>query len=451
MDAFFGLIGFAGFIYGIIRLIRDLKKKAPLKPVAIILVVSLVLFSIGLALPSSSPDDAAPGDKPGVEVEEETGTQPEEEDIPPEDGQDNSGDGTSPSENNEQEDAGDEDESEPAQTAPVGQLVAHFIDVGQGDAILIQTPTKNILIDAGEQGNTVVNYLESKGVTHLDLVIGTHPHSDHIGGLVNVLQSIPVDEVIDPGVVHTTKTFEDYLTLIDQKDITFTEGRAGMSRDLGGGASMKVLHPSSPSSSDLNNASVVVRVTFGKTSFMLTGDAESESESQILSRGYALNSTVLKVGHHGSRTSTSSAFLSAVNPSVAVIMCGTGNSYGHPHEETLAKLANAGVDIYRTDVQGTIVITTDGQTYEVNPKQPYQYNPPKESTKPEPQPEPEPEPEPTVSQGQFVGSIESNKYHYPDCRYAEKILPENQIWFEDVADALAHGYEPCGVCKPPSE
>ena len=316
-------------------------------------------------------------------------------------------------------------------------LIVHFIDVGQGDAILIQTPEKSILIDAGERGEVVVNYLKAQGVNSLDLVIGTHPHADHIGGLINVLQSIPVREVIDPGIVHTTKTFEDYLTLIDQKDITFTVAQADMTRDLDGGVNMQILHPSFPSALHLNDASVVVKVTFGQVSFMFTGDAEQASETQILIRNYDLNSTILKVGHHGSRTSTSTAFLSAVSPEAAIIMCGTGNTYGHPHEETLAKLVNASVNIYRTDMHGTIVVTTNGQRYDINVKEAYQYTPPKV-----------PEPEP-VTRGSYIGSIKSDKYHYPTCRYAETILPENQIWFQTVKDTKDAGYVPCGVCKPP--
>jgi competence protein ComEC len=231
-----------------------------------------------------------------------------------------------------------------------GQMKVHFINVGQGDAILIQTVSQNILIDGGERGPTVVNYLNGQGVKNLDLVIGIHPHADHLGGLIDVLEVFPVKEVIDPAVVHTTKTFEDYLTLIDKKDIIFTEGRTGMSRDLGGGARMEILHPVSPQSEHLNDASIVVKILFGQISFMMTGDAEQASEEQILLQSRVQpTSTILKVGHHGSRTSTTPAFLSAVSPKVAVIMCGRGNTYGHPHDETLAKLADAKVDIYRTD------------------------------------------------------------------------------------------------------
>ena len=130
-----------------------------------------------------------------------------------------------------QEDTPEKQKPAPQPTQPTGTLKVHFIDVGQGDAIFIQAPSKNVLIDGGDRGNTAINYLKAQGVNQLDLVIGTHPHADHIGGLINVFQSIPVKEVIDPAVVHTTKTFEDYLTLIDQIDIKFTEGRAGMSRD----------------------------------------------------------------------------------------------------------------------------------------------------------------------------------------------------------------------------
>jgi len=241
------------------------------------------------------------------------------------------------------------------------ELKVHFIDVGQGDSILIESPSGRIvLIDGGPRtaGEKVVSYLKKAGISAIDIVIGTHPHEDHIGGLIEVLRNFPVREVIDPGVVHTTKTFEDYLTIIDQRNIPFTEGRAGMSRDLGAGAVMQILHPSSPSSSHLNDASIVARVVYGQMSFLFTGDAEEKSEFEMLARSnIQLNSTVLKVGHHGSRTSTSQAFLDAVNPNHAVIMCGKDNRYGHPHQEVLSRLAAAGVQVLRTDIHGTMVMS----------------------------------------------------------------------------------------------
>jgi len=268
------------------------------------------------------------------------------------------------------------------------ELVVHFIDVGQGDSIFIDTTEQNILIDGGNRGDIVVNYLQDLDVDKLDLVIGTHPHSDHIGGLINIMEAIVVEEIIDPGVTNTTIAFEDYLDIIDEKDITFTEGRAGMERDLGGGAEMTIIHPVTPSSADLNNASIVARVTYGDISFMFTGDAEHGAEAEMLDRDYTLESTILKVGHHGSNTSTTDEFLSAVNPEIAIIMCGEGNIYGHPNDETLVKLSEANVNIYRTDLQGTIIVTTDGTTYEVN-TDPYEHDyDPDDPDEEEPDPDP---------------------------------------------------------------
>ena len=359
MGDFLGIVGLLGFIISLIWLIVSLFRKRKLKTPAILLVAFLLMFSIGMAIIPA-----------GNNVVIENGLVEDIEDdevVHEEQAQD-----TEPTENDEVADIEEPDEPDEdvelseERAPPTGNLEVHFIDVGQGDSILIKAHEKTILIDGGGRGNTVVNYLRNQGVTSLDIVIGTHPHADHIGGLINVMDAIPVKEVIDPGVAHTTITFEDYLDVIDAKDIIFTEGRAGMTRDLGGGAELEIIHPVSPSSNHLNNASIVARVTFGQISFLFTGDAESEAESEMLGRDYILNSTILKVGHHGSSTSTTQAFLDAVNPEVAIIMCGRDNQYGHPHEEILSKLTSAGIDIYRTDIHGTVVITTDGVTYDVN-------------------------------------------------------------------------------------
>ncbi|MGI6307469.1 MAG: ComEC/Rec2 family competence protein [Dethiobacteria bacterium] len=250
--------------------------------------------------------------------------------------------------------------------AATDSLTVHFIDVGQGDAIFIQAPEKNILIDGGERNSNVAAYLQDLGIDSLDLVLSTHPHNDHIGGLLDVLENIPVQEVIDPGVIHTTKTFEDYLTLIDAQEIKFTIGRPGLTRELGDGIIMQILHPAAPSASHLNDASLITKITFDKISFLFTGDAEENSEGQMLRSNCRLQSTILKIGHHGSSSSTSPPFLKAVNPECAIIMVGAENKYAHPHEETLQTLTAAGVNIYRTDIHGTITITTDGQTYHLS-------------------------------------------------------------------------------------
>jgi len=249
-----------------------------------------------------------------------------------------------------------------------GLVEVHFIDVGQGDSIYIKTPTQDILIDGGqrEQGDTVVEYLKSQDVDDLELVIGTHPHSDHIGGLISVLEEIPVKEVMDPGIEHTSKTFEDYLTLIDKKDIIFTIGRAGMKKIYEDGTAIEVLSPADPDEQSLNDASIVSKLTFGDISFLFAGDAESKSEEEMIKSDYELKSTFLKAGHHGSSTSTSDNFLEAVSPEAVIIMCGADNSYGHPHEETLEKLQKAGTKVYRTDQLGTIVAETNGVDYDIH-------------------------------------------------------------------------------------
>ena len=268
------------------------------------------------------------------------------------------------------------EESKPEQskieekTSPIaveeGKLKAHFIDVGQGDAILIQASGKNILIDGGDRDSAVVEYLKSEGIEKLDLVVGTHPHADHIGGLLEVLQEFEVTEVIDPAVNHTSKTFVDYLTQIDEKNIKFTEGRAGMARELSEEVFMRLLHPTNPSTKNLNAASVVIKLNFGEIDFLFTGDAVNASEQEMLAQqGGYLNSEILKVSHHGSSSSTSAKFLKAVNPETAIIMVGKDNSYGHPHQKILNRLSKAKVKIYRTDLDHNILITTDGKTYEV--------------------------------------------------------------------------------------
>ncbi len=244
----------------------------------------------------------------------------------------------------------------------------HFVDVGQGDAILITTPSQTLLIDGGVRNSGIVPYLNRQNINHIDMVIGTHPHADHIGGLIGVFQNFSVTEVIDPGVVHTTITFTDYLTAIEQKGIDFTVGRRGMTRDLGDNVTMTLLHPANPSNSHLNNASVVAHITLDEVSVLLTGDLESEGEGEILGYFSDISSTILKVGHHGSRTSSTVEFLRAVQPEISIIMCGRANQYGHPHQQTLSRLDAIGTKVFRTDIHGTIVIKSDGKGYTVYPE-----------------------------------------------------------------------------------
>lgn len=254
---------------------------------------------------------------------------------------------------------------------PVGQQVrVHFIDVGQGESVLIEGGGESVLIDAGEnnQGETVLSYLEKAGIDQLTMAVGTHPHSDHIGGMDTVMQGITVGKLLMPDLpddlIPTTKT---YLSVLDAAEQTQTEmvyAYPGDSWQICGGK-LTVLGPVEDYD-DLNDESLVMRFDYGETSFLLTGDQEADAEEDLLASGADVDADLLGVGHHGSSTSTSQSFLDAVSPSVAVISCGEGNDYGHPHMETTQRLEEAGVEIYRTDLQGSIVATSDGQKLTVS-------------------------------------------------------------------------------------
>jgi competence protein ComEC len=246
-------------------------------------------------------------------------------------------------------------------------MEVHFIDVGQGDAILIEFEDAAMLIDAGEnnKGTVVLNYLKAQNITNLDYVIGTHPHSDHIGGLDTLLDSLPVDKIIMPAVSYTTKTFEDVLDAIEDNDLKITKAEVGDEYTLGS-ATFIIVAPNASSYDEMNNYSIGIKLSFGKNSFLFTGDAESLSEEEMLKNGIDLTADVLKLAHHGSTSSSSDAFLDAVDPSYAVINVGKDNEYGHPHAQTLQSMKEREIKVYRTDVQGSVVFTTDGSTISVN-------------------------------------------------------------------------------------
>jgi competence protein ComEC len=241
------------------------------------------------------------------------------------------------------------------------EIFVHFINVGQGDATLIQSADHAVLIDGGEPryGQQIVTYLRNAGVTRLDYVVATHPHSDHIGGLVTVLGNMDVRRVVMPDAANNTVAFENFLAAMENHDIPVTIPTVG-DRLAAGIINMTVLAPTAGTHANINNASIALRMVHGHTSFLFTGDAEAASEQAMLAGGHELRSTVLHVGHHGSRTSTSQAFLDAVSPVAAVISAGAGNIHNHPHRDVLDRLNAANVRILRTDERGTVVITTDG-------------------------------------------------------------------------------------------
>lgn len=249
-------------------------------------------------------------------------------------------------------------------------LEVHFIDVGQADSILIKKGKDSMLIDGGNNGdgNLIVNYLKKQNISKLKYVIGTHPHEDHIGGLDNVVDNFEVEKVIMSNAISTTKTFEELLDSISNKGLSITKAKVGNKYDLNG-AAFTILAPNQENYENLNDYSVVVKLTNGNDTFLFTGDAEELSESEILSKNKELlKADVLKVGHHGSTTSTSQDFLDAVNPRFAVITVEKNNSYGHPHKEILDRLATKGIEIYRTDLQGTIIAISNGKAISFNNK-----------------------------------------------------------------------------------
>lgn len=311
---------------------------------------------------------------------------------------------------------------------PDGILEVHFIDVGQADCALILSGEFAMLIDGGNvaDGDLVVDYIENIGITTIDYLICTHAHEDHVGGLSAVLQNFEVLNVYSPVTEYGSVAFSNFVTYTEAEGLEITIPEVGDTMEIGE-AFATVLAPITDYS-DANNTSIVLRLDFGETSFLFTGDAEYESEMDMIDAYTRLDADVLKVGHHGSYTSTSYLFLLEVDPVYAVISCGADNDYGHPHEEVMSRLYDADVTVYRTDLQGTIVATSDGVdiTFETT------YNAEIETNSDEDR-------DLTV-----IGNINSKVYHKADC----SSLPyeENRVYFETEAEAIDAGYRACSNC-----
>lgn len=249
-----------------------------------------------------------------------------------------------------------------------GSVVVDVLDVGQGDAILVRTQDKTVLIDAALKKADVVGQLRRLGVTQLDLVVTSHPHADHMGGMADVLNGFQPKLYLDNGLPHTTEAYTELMKVVEERAIPYKTAVTGTALRMGTEATFEVLFPGDKAlkntRSDLNSNSVVLLLDHGEVEFLFTGDAEEPTEQALLALGLP-DVDVLKVAHHGSEHSTTPPFLRAVKPEIAVISCGIENRYGHPSADTIDRLKKAGAAVYRTDQSGQLRLISDGHTVEV--------------------------------------------------------------------------------------
>lgn len=325
-------------------------------------------------------------------------------------------------------------------TSQTGTLTVTWLDVGQGDAAVIQCGGQTMLIDGGkpEKSSYIYAWLQQHGLSYLDVIVATHVDADHIGGLSGALNYASVGTAYCPETTGTTETFQSFVKYLAQRGKQITVPTAGETFALGG-AQIQILGPLH-SAEDSNDNSIVLKVSFGATSFLFTGDAERTEEQDLLNAGVNLQSTVLKVGHHGSDTSTSYPFLRAVAPQYAVISVGAGNSYGHPTEAVLSRLRDAGVTTFRTDMQGEITAVSDGQTVNFSVAK---------NAAAETLTNAGAGQNAGTTAGSYVLNTNTHKFHLPGCASVETISPKNR---KDVNESreqiISEGYAPCKRCNP---
>ena len=333
----------------------------------------------------------------------------------------------------------------PDTSKPEGTLEVHYIEVGQGDATLIKCGSHAMLIDGGNnnKGTTVQLYLKKQGVEFLDYVIGTHPDADHIGGLDVIVYKYNCDTVIMPDYEKDTKTYQELVDVIHDKNMKITYPVVGEQYALGE-AKFTIIAPNSNSyGGNANDYSVAILLEYGKNRFLFTGDAEETSEAEMLTNGIDISADVYKVAHHGSCSASTQEFLNAVQPKYAVISCGEGNSYGHPHAEVLNRLRSMGVEVFRTDEQGSIIASSDGEniTWNCSATDSWQSGEQTESDR---------ENSANVTeQTTYVLNTNTKKFHRETCGSVSQIKEENFQKVQTSREELEQsGYSPCKNCNP---
>ncbi|WP_279146695.1 MULTISPECIES: ComEC/Rec2 family competence protein [Clostridium] len=444
---FLFLIAIPFWIFSIIDLMRHKKKGIPIKKAIIPFFISFALMITGFAISPQAKQITSNSKNVPVKTENI-------------DSKENNINEESESKDTANTAQNKDSKEEKANSKLNGELKIHYINVGQGDSILIQQGNATMLIDAGPDANTTADYLKRQGIKKIDVLVGTHPHADHLSGMPAVINEFNIGKIYMPKVTHTSKIFENTMESIKAKGMKISTPHSGDSFKLGN-ADCTILAPNSNSYNNLNNYSIVLRIKFGNNSFIFDGDAESLSEGEILQKQLDIQSDVIKLGHHGSRTATSQSYLNKVNPKYAVISCGKGNSYGHPHAETMTKLKEKNIKVYRTDENGTIICTSDGENIKFN-CEPGSYNSAAGQSKPKSKsnntgssgaaatkttkPAANPAPKQTSnSQKEETVYITNSgkKYHRTGCKYLNKSCTEIK-----KSDAVKRGYTPCSKCNP---
>jgi len=312
----------------------------------------------------------------------------------------------------------------------------YYIDVGQSDAALVVCDGAAMLIDGGNPSDSslIYSFLRNHGITHLDYIVASHAHADHVGGLSGALNFATVGVALSPVTEYDTRAFESFVRYLSEQDVSITVPNHGDTFMLGS-ALVQIFGPINQSDNP-NNMSIVLKITYGGTSFLFTGDAERALEQDILDVGYDISATVLKVGHHGSDTSTTYPFLREIMPTYAVISCGRNNQYGHPDDNLLSRLRDADVTVYRTDMQGTITCVSDGVTVSISTERnsDAQTNPTEHAA------------EQSSDDGNYIGNNRSMRFHRPSC--ATLPAEQNRVVLATREDAVNGGYDPCGNCRP---